>query len=111
MSSHCVVALYRPNEPGSGKVEAILKRHQELLRKEKLVTDRLGIVLKSPIDGTFMEIFEWSTDESAGLAHGNAEVMKIWDELGEVSSYVTFSQLKEAKASFPEFEVYSYGAE
>lgn len=63
------------------------------------------MLLRSPVDQSYVEIFEWTSADAASKAHFDPRVLALWDELGEVATYKTLSQLAEAGEMFPHFEV------
>jgi len=54
-------------------------------------------------DGTFVEVFEWSSPEAIESAHHHPVVLKMWEEYGKVCEYVPISQVAEASQLFSEF--------
>jgi hypothetical protein len=61
------------------------------------------VVVKSR-NGTYIEIFEWSSYESAGLAHHHPEVAKVWEAMGKVADLAKLDSLEEITGMFPHFE-------
>ena len=97
------IAVYRPNPGKDAKFRALLKEHGPTLRRLGLITDRPTIIMQAG-DGSYIEIKEWVTSASAGKAHGNAEVKKLWDAMGEVAEFPGLIGLDEAKEMFAHFE-------
>lgn len=63
-----VFALYKPHDGKDADVRRILVDHVPTLRRLELATDRPSILVKSR-NGTYIEVFEWSSGGAAGLAH------------------------------------------
>ena len=104
MSAEIVMAVYRPKEGKGDELAALIEKHVPVLRAEGLATDRAPIVVRSKLDGTFVEIFEWDTADAAGKAHENPAVQEIWNAMEAVADFVTLGDLAEAGGRFPHFE-------
>ena len=107
MNTEFAIAIYRPHRGKERKVEELLKMHIPLLQREGLVTDKTAYILRSPIDGTFLEIFEWISTEAAQKAHSHSEISLLWSEMSEIADFGTLSDLKEAGESFPRFHLFT----
>jgi hypothetical protein len=104
MSSQIVFAIYQPKPGRNGHLEAIIKKHVPTLRSLGYATKRPVMLLRSTADQSYLEIFEWTSEEAASKAHSDPHVLALWDEFGEVATYRTLSQLAEAGEMFPHFE-------
>ena len=98
-----VFALYKPHDGKDADLRQILAEHVPTLRRLEMATDRQTVTVKSK-NGTYVEIFEWSTPESAGLAHYHPEVAKVWEAMGKVADLAQLDSLEEIKGMFPHFE-------
>ncbi len=98
-----VFALYQPHEGKEAELCNILADHIPMLRRLGLATDRAPVLVKSR-NGTFIEIFEWSTAEAAGQAHHEPEVLKMWEAMGKVADLRKLDSLEEFSGMFPHFE-------
>ncbi|HSE41002.1 MAG TPA: hypothetical protein VLH08_09585 [Acidobacteriota bacterium] len=103
MGSEIVFALYRPNKGKDTELEKLIAQHGPTLRRLELITDRPVVLVKSK-NGTYIEIFEWRTEESAGLAHHHPEVAKIWEAMGKIADLPTIDSLEEISERFPHFQ-------
>lgn len=103
MKPEIVIALYRPHQGRDAELRRLIAEHVPTLRRLELITDRPAILARSK-DGTYLEIFEWRTAESAGLAHEHPEVAKVWEAMGLVGDFPALDSLEECKARFPHFE-------
>ena len=74
--SRIVIVGYRPKPGCDEALGALMKTHVDRLRKEGLATDRKSIVMRAD-DGTFVEVFEWKSEEAMQSAHSNANVRQI----------------------------------
>jgi hypothetical protein len=74
-----------------------------MLRRLELITDRPVVLVKSK-NGTYIEVFEWSTADSARQAHEHPEVAKVWEAMGKIADLPNLDSLEEVKARFPHFE-------
>ena len=98
-----VIVAYTP-KPGKGaRLLNLVKKHLDVLRTEKLVTEKPAYVMKAA-DGTFVEIFEWRSAEAIAKAHNFKAVQALWEEFAEVCDYTPLTNLDEAKQMFAEFE-------
>lgn len=104
MAAEIVMAVYRP-KPGKGdEMAALIEKHVPVLRAEGLATDREPIVVRSKKDGTFVEIFEWDTADSARKAHEIPAVQEIWGAMEQIADFLTLGDLEEAPARFAHFD-------
>ena len=98
-----VIACFKPKEGKSELLLEAVKEHLPILRKEGLITDREGIVMRSK-DGSIIEVFEWKSEEAINKAHTNASVLKLWEKFEEACEYIPLINIEEAKSLFPGFE-------
>jgi quinol monooxygenase YgiN len=104
-NSIMAMALYRPHPGKEKELLEILKNQVPTLRKEGLVTDRQEMLLQAQ-DGTYIEIFEWVSEEAKNKAHELPAVMKdIWEKMMEIAEFPSLSELKESDTPFPGFKV------
>ncbi len=104
MSSELVIALYKPRRSKRDEFQALLAKHEGLLRKAGLVTDRPFVMMKSD-DGTILEVFEWIDGAAAHKAHEHAEVGPLWNAMAEIAEFPCLAELPEATKRFPHFGV------
>jgi hypothetical protein len=98
-----VLALYHPHAGKEAQLRALIARHLPTLRRLELITDRPAALVKSR-NGTFIEMFEWRSNEAARQAHEHPEVATIWEAMGQCCDLTTLDSLEEAKVQFPHFE-------
>ena len=98
MSSQIVIAMYKPNEGKRQDMLDLVKDHVPALLKYELISDRPSILMEAE-DGALLEIFEWTSANSAELAHTHPVVAKIWEAMGKVGSFGTLDSLAEASRS------------
>jgi hypothetical protein len=98
-----VFALYKPHDGKEAGLRSILVEHVATLRRLELATDRPTVLVRSQ-NGTYIEIFEWSTAEAAGLAHQHPEVLKVWESIGKVADLAKLDSLEEITRMFPHFQ-------
>ena len=103
MPPEYVLAVYRPKPGMEDELRALLLRHQPLLASQGLGGTRGGVIMQSEQDGSFVELLEWVSGDSAVEAHENREVMALWNELGRCADQLTLSDLKESSEQFPHF--------
>ena len=103
MSAQIVFAMYRPNAGRDTELRALIARHLPALRKLGLVTKRDPLLIRAA-DGSYIEIFEWISNEAARRAHEHPEIAEIWEQMGIVGSFGKLRDLSEAEREFPHFE-------
>ena len=103
MSAKVVFAMYRPSGGKDSELRALIKQHYPALKRLGLVTDRSQLLLKAK-DGSYIEIFEWVSDEAARRAHEHPEVAEIWEQMGVVGTFGKLRQLLEVETEFPHFD-------
>lgn len=103
MAREIVTALYKPKEGQDEALRALIGRHVKTLRGQGLATDRPSVVMRSYADGTYLEVFEWTSHEAAQKAHQDPVVQEIWGKMGAVADFVTLAELQESTAPFPHF--------
>ena len=101
---HPIVSIvaYTPKKRKSKQLYDLLNRHVTKLRKEKLVTKRPSVLLKSK-EG-YVEIFEWISGKAIDEAHRNKKVIKMWGEFNECCEYTPLVDVEECKMMFANFE-------
>ncbi|MFT6659588.1 hypothetical protein [Maritalea sp.] len=98
-----VIVGYRP-KPGCDVLLAeLMKTHVQRLRDEGLATERPSIVMRAK-DGTFVEVFEWISEDAMRAAHSNPQVHVMWEEYAAVCDYIPVAELPEAQQLFSQFE-------
>lgn len=102
-SSTFAIAMYKPNDGKEEQLLEIIEKHTPLLKSEGLITDFQPLLLRSE-NGTYLELFDWKSVEAKDQAHRNESVMKLWEEMMEVSDMKELSSLAEAGQLFPNFE-------
>jgi quinol monooxygenase YgiN len=98
----CVICTYRA-KPGKEKdLEALMAQHVPTLRAENLATGRevMSMVAK---DGTYVEIFEWASEEAARAAEANAKVQEIWKSMAQICDFVPLNSVADTDTPFAHF--------
>lgn len=98
-----VIAIYRPKPGKLAEVESLVRKHYPTLKDYGLTTDQKPYLGRAS-DGTFVEVFEWISEEAATKAHDHPGVAKIWEAMAMVCDFGKLSQLPEAGKVFPRFE-------
>lgn len=98
-----VIVAYTPKPGKSAELLAAVKKHMQVLKAEKLVTERPPYAMRA-VDGTIVEVFEWLSPQAIERAHGNPAVQALWAEFGAACDYTPLSQLGESRQMFAEFE-------
>lgn len=93
-----VICLYRVRAGREEEFVHLLERHWPTLRDLGLATEdppRRYRGAEQSGEPLFVEIFQWKTAESAGVAHQHPEVMAIWEPM---------DQLTESRSGRPNME-------
>jgi hypothetical protein len=98
-----VIAVYRPKAGQGPALETILRRHVATLRAAGLVTSRPAMLLRSFVDGTYLEIFEWVSGEAAQRAHDIPAVAELWGSMGSIADFPPLADLSETRVRFAHF--------
>ena len=99
-----VIAAYAPKPGREDDLIALVRGHVATLRREGLATERPALVMRSRIDGTILEIFEWISDQAAHDAHERPAVRETWSALEDCADFRSLASLGEAARPFPHFE-------
>ena len=97
-----VIACYRPKAGHGDALHALMRTHVKTLRSLGLVTDRAPITMQAK-DGSFVEVFEWVSNDAIQAAHSHPVVLKMWEAYGKVCDYVPVTEVAEASQLFSEF--------
>jgi hypothetical protein len=98
-----VIVAYTPKPGREDQLLAAVRKHLQVLRAEKLVTDRPAYVMRGS-GGTIVEVFEWHSAEAVAQAHHNAAVQALWSEFEAACDYTPLAKLPECHQMFAEFD-------
>ncbi len=98
-----VIVAYTPKVGKEQQLLAAVRKHLQVLRAERFVTDKPAYVMRAG-DGTIVEVFEWRSAAAIQAAHGNSAVQALWGEFGAACDYTPLSKLAEAQQMFAEFD-------
>lgn len=98
-----VIACYRPKPGKTTDLLSCIADHMPVLKRQGLITDRPSLVMKAR-DGSIAEIFEWKSPEAVEAAHGNSEVLKLWERFSRCCEYITPADITEFHQPFSPFE-------
>ena len=77
--------------------------HKLFVAGERLETGEWSEV-RSPYDGTVIEVFEWRSSEAVDSAHANPAVRALWSEFDAACDYLPIGVVPEAQRMFSEFD-------
>ena len=106
MAGRIEIGCYRPKPGMEAAFISLMKKEAPLLREEGYLTDYPVTILRSPEDGAWIQIAQWTSEDAADRAHENERVMAHWDRLAKTTEYLSMSELIKAGDEFPEFEYY-----
>jgi hypothetical protein len=89
-NDHTNICTYRVKPGAREQFIGLLRRHWPTLRDAGLATDTPALHFEAQVGGgrhnetgtTFVEIFSWTSGQSADLAHRMPEVMAVWEPMG-----------------------------
>ena len=96
-----VIVAYRPKPGREDDLLALTRDHVPHLRRLGLATDRPTLAMRSQ-EGIIVEVFEWQ-DGAIATAHGNPDVLAMWEHYAAVCDYVPLQELPEAREMFATF--------
>ena len=99
----CVIVAYTPKSGKDAQLLAAVRKHLQVLRAEKLATDKPAYVMRAG-NGTIIEVFEWRSAEAINQAHSNPAVQALWGEFGMSCDYTPLAKLAETQQMFAEFD-------
>lgn len=103
MKPQVVMAIYKPKEGKIKELEKLIHEHFPTLKEYELTTSKDPFIGLSK-DGTYIEIFEWASEQAAKKAHDHPAVAKIWEAMAMVCTFEKLESLPESKKPFPHFE-------
>jgi hypothetical protein len=101
--SRFVIVAYAPRPGMSDALMGAVRKHLDVLRRERLVTDRPAYVMRAA-DGTIIEVFEWRSADAIAQAHSTPAVQALWGEFAAACDYRPLGTLAECQQLFAEFE-------
>ncbi len=105
MPANHVIAIYRPKKGKAAALLALVRSHHARLVALGYAAPGDALVLRSPKDGTLLEIFAWRSDAHVARAHKDPAIMRLWGAFAKVCDYGTPAGLAEAESMFPHFEM------
>ncbi len=102
MNGVIAVVAYRPKPGKEQELLELVRSRVPTLRKERLVTDRAPMIMRSR-DGTIVEISEWKSREAIDAAHKNPNVLAMWEKFFAVCDCMPLNTLPEAADMFAGF--------
>lgn len=97
------IALYRPLEGKQQELLEIIETHTPLLAQKGLLTEFKPILLCSG-NGTYIELFEWKSQEAKEKAHQSNDVRALWERMMKIVEMKELSSISEANQIFPNFK-------
>jgi hypothetical protein len=104
MAANTVMAVYRARDGCEEQLVDLLRRHYPTLNSLGLVANSGAILLRSPEEPAFIEIFEWKSQDAIRIAHEAKEVQALWAGLGDIARHITLTDLKESGKMFAKFQ-------
>lgn len=98
-----VICSYRAKPGRSDEAQRLVAQHVPTLRTHGLITDR-EVVRGRGAEDTFIEVFEWASEEKSRSAPTIPEIGSLWKAMGEAMDFVPLASLSEAQKSFAHFK-------
>lgn len=102
MPGRIVIVGYQPKPGKEKELDALTRKHYDLLNEAGLVSARSPVIMKAK-NGTVVEVFEWKSAAAIEQAHTHPVVLKLWEEYAVVCDYVPVGGLSEMGNLFSEF--------
>lgn len=96
-----VICVYQPKSGKEEELQALLGEQHSTLRSLELTTD--FVYYARAANGSWLELFEWVSEDHSRSAHDIPAVMEIWGCLSEVCDFKPLASLEEAKSPFSHF--------
>jgi hypothetical protein len=97
-------ATYKPKAGKEKDLLELVKKHLPILRELELATDRSNYIAQS-LDGTVIEVFEWTSINAVRAAHQHPTISDIWEKMTLIADFVPMSTLSEGQKPFPGFAI------
>lgn len=98
--SETVICQYHVKPGHEAEFEAMLAMHWPALHEAGLTTDTPPQIFRGKpsgkpddrhgAEGVYIEIFQWNSPDSPGIAHELPEVMAVWEPMGAICSEMDF---------------------
>ena len=97
-----VIVVYEPKDGRADDLAGLIARHESTLRELDLVTDRPFVHGRAG-NGSFLEMFEWKSEDASRSAHDQPAIQELWGAMGDACEFKGLSSLAEANAPFAHF--------
>jgi hypothetical protein len=98
------IASYKPKAGQEKAFLELVEKHLPTLRELQLATDRSSFLAKA-LDGTIIEVFEWTSVNAVNAAHHHPAVADIWEKMTLIADFHPLSSIPEAQTPFSSFEI------
>jgi hypothetical protein len=96
-----VIVAFRPRPGRQQALESLIRRHDQLLRAEGLVSDRRPTLMRAA-DGTMVQLLEWVVPVET--IRGAPVLRSMRAEFEAVAEFVPLADVPEARQLFADFE-------
>ena len=103
MGTELAIAAYRP-KVGGDELLRLLAEDIATLRRRGYVTDRAAPVVRTE-DGDLLLVLEWSSEHAVDDAHGDPEVLAVWERKALLADYVAPTAVAGAETPFARWPV------
>jgi quinol monooxygenase YgiN len=97
-------ATYKPKPGQDEALMTLVKKHLPILRDLELATENANYIAKA-LDGTIIEVFEWTSNEAISAAHQHPAVTDIWEKMTLIADFLPMNTLSESQRPFPGFAI------
>jgi len=97
-------ASYKAKSGQEEALKEVIAKHLPLLRELGLASSRNSYMAQS-MDGTIIEIFEWTSMNAVNAAHQHPAVSSVWEKITLIADFVSLKDLPEAENPFPGFRI------
>lgn len=97
-------ATYKAKPGHESELTELIQKHFPVLRKLEFATDRTNYIARAE-DGTFIEVFEWSSSNAIAAAHQHPAVCEIWEKMSLIADFTPMKDLPDSDKPFPGFAI------
>jgi hypothetical protein len=102
--SQLALSAYRPYPGRSDELSALFREELATLRRRGHVTDRPAPVARTET-GELLVVLEWSTEHAVDDAHGDPEVIAVWERKAKLAEYIAPATLTGSDVPFARWTV------
>jgi len=103
MSGTMTITTYMPKPDKAEELLQVLRQHVPTLRQLGLATEYPSTLMRSE-DGSFVEIFEWESEESSKKALEHPKVQKLRKDIQSLCDFKSLADVPESQNTIAKFK-------